>query len=272
MKNAHSFRLGFSFSFRFIVLFARIKYRSFALFCFSLSLSLVVIATRSLCVLFIHFCSINGRKRYCCCWFFVWVFYNHDSTHLYLYLNDVEWVCLYVRSPQFRDAFAWMPDSIIPHRWTARCMENNNGEIFWICEWKLAFLCLIFRHLTLLSLSLHITIAISSQWRKKEEAKIIHFIYSLSFASDMGTPLQMGTYTLLLYIIFFFLLLLLLFSRLLSVCLVDGVCVRECLLAQIYGYKYFSNEMRKLYVVKANVCQTICFRSMFFGALLSVFI
>lgn len=35
-----------------------------------------------------------------------------------------------------------------------------------------------------------------------------------------------------------------------------------CVLTQIYGYKYFRNEMRKLYVIKANVCQTICFRSL----------
>lgn len=50
-------------------------------------------------------------------------------------------------------------------------------------------------------------------------------------------------------------------------------CLYECLLAQFYGYKYFSNEMRKLYVIKANVCQTICFRSMFLWVpfLLSVY-
>lgn len=105
------------------------------------------------------------------------------------------------------------------------------------------------------------TIAMSSQKKQRGSKNHSSRLFALVRLSDMRTQWELLHYYLYIHIFFS------LHSLHFSVRFHEYAC--ECLLAQIYGYKYFSNEMRKLYVIKANVCQTICFRSMFFCILSS---
>lgn len=113
---------------------------------------------RALCVLFIHFCSINGRK-YCCfrvffstvCVFvgFITMMTQRISIHILMTWN--EWRNrLY--SILFDFGMLWL-DARLHNCTPVNCdvwkiiMVQYLGR----CEWKLAFLCLIFRHLTSLN-------------------------------------------------------------------------------------------------------------------------